>query len=709
MAQKLTIEFKPKGDKALISAIKQMDIATKQLQGQTSIYKNELKKLGVQQKKYNRTGLLGVRNLRNTTKATSKLIPAFSVLRSKLLLISFATLLVSRAFKTMFEATIKQEKAEKKLEASLGKVNSALLHHASALQEVTEFGDEAIIEVQALIGAFTKDEEQIKSLTEATLDLAAAKGMDLKAAADLVAKSFGSSTNSLSRYGVEVVGVVGSTKRLESLTTNIAELFGGQATAQTKTLGGAVEQMKNAFGDANEELGKLFTPTIINATARLKKLAESAQDVFFELDADPMERTIRNMEKMGMDASDLKKQWLEVKKAKLSEELVGISGIMEDIGKLKEKGVLEFSDDATDVEKLSSVLVHLYGKRKDALVSVGKEQKIIVAQGGDLAELEDQANTRTFTFFQRTRIWFDELAGLEEGSFEQNVKKEHSIKEQAEGTLKNVVLAEELAKQYGLNAETIQLLVDKLLEIEGISQTIVNLGEDQEEGGFFAKLFGKFSEPDEMGAMAENVQMWSSAVLDIGNSYMKLQQMQMNQAKQEELDAVKGIRNEKLRQKETDKINKKYEKEQAKLNKKTKQLKRAQTVINTSVGIMEVFADENLKFPANLIMAAFVAAQGAMQLSIIDSQKYQYGGSVGGKRHSQGGTMIEAEQGEYVVSRSGVESVGLETLNRINAGAGGGGGASIIINNPILGKDTIEDEIVPQIKEALRRGGDIGV
>ena len=50
----------------------------------------------------------------------------------------------------------------------------------------------------------------------------------------------------------------------------------------------------------------------------------------------------------------------------------------------------------------------------------------------------------------------------------------------------------------------------------------------------------------------------------------------------------------------------------------------------------------------------------------------------------------------------------METLNRINAGGlGGGGGASIIINNPILGKDTIEDEIVPQIQEALRRGHSI--
>ena len=61
-----------------------------------------------------------------------------------------------------------------------------------------------------------------------------------------------------------------------------------------------------------------------------------------------------------------------------------------------------------------------------------------------------------------------------------------------------------------------------------------------------------------------------------------------------------------------------------------------------------------------------------------------------------------------MVSRRGVDAVGLEALNRINDGAGGTG-TTVVINNPILSKDIVEDELVPQIKEALRRGGEIGV
>ena len=107
-------------------------------------------------------------------------------------------------------------------------------------------------------------------------------------------------------------------------------------------------------------------------------------------------------------------------------------------------------------------------------------------------------------------------------------------------------------------------------------------------------------------------------------------------------------------------------------------------------------------------MAALVGIQGAMQIATIKGQKYQYGGLVGGSRHSQGGTTIEAERGEFVVSRSGVNAVGLEALNRINSGMGTGN-ASVVINNPIIGKDVVEDEIVPQIREALRRGSELGI
>ena len=131
--------------------------------------------------------------------------------------------------------------------------------------------------------------------------------------------------------------------------------------------------------------------------------------------------------------------------------------------------------------------------------------------------------------------------------------------------------------------------------------------------------------------------------------------------------------------------------------------------MDTAGAIMKIWKDYG--FPAGTAPAILMGVMGALQLAVINSQKppkAALGGLIGGNRHSQGGTMIEAEEGEFIMNRSAVDSVGIETMNRINSG-GGGGAINISFAGNVLSKDFIEDEAVPQIKEALRRGGDLGV
>tara|TARA_R110000744_G_scaffold139031_2_gene250032 strand:+ start:412 stop:3084 length:2673 start_codon:yes stop_codon:yes gene_type:complete len=97
-----------------------------------------------------------------------------------------------------------------------------------------------------------------------------------------------------------------------------------------------------------------------------------------------------------------------------------------------------------------------------------------------------------------------------------------------------------------------------------------------------------------------------------------------------------------------------------------------------------------------------IASLGALQAGLVMSQKppsFEKGGMVGGQRHSQGGTMIEAERGEFVMSRSAVQSVGVETLNQMNQG--GGGGLTLNISAPLI-DETIIDTIIPAIQKAQR-------
>ena len=97
-----------------------------------------------------------------------------------------------------------------------------------------------------------------------------------------------------------------------------------------------------------------------------------------------------------------------------------------------------------------------------------------------------------------------------------------------------------------------------------------------------------------------------------------------------------------------------------------------------------------------------IASLGALQAGLVASQKppsFEKGGIVGGQRHSQGGTMIEAERGEFVMSRSAVQSVGVETLNQMNQG--GVGGLTLNISAPLI-DETIIDTIIPAIQKAQR-------
>ena len=242
--------------------------------------------------------------------ATAGLRRTMGALRNNLLLVSFAFVGVGAVIAKSVKAFGEQELAEKKLETALGRTSDALLQQASALQQVTTFGDENIIQAQALIAAFTDDEEAIKKATEATLDLAAAKGMDLFAAADLVAKTLGSSTNAMSRYGIEVTGAVGSTERLNTLTQNIANTFGGQAKAQAETMAGALSQAGHAAGDASEKLGKLLEPAIIKSAQLFKGASEAVGGYLDSLRRLSLEeiKESANVERLTLELNVLEKQ-----------------------------------------------------------------------------------------------------------------------------------------------------------------------------------------------------------------------------------------------------------------------------------------------------------------------------------------------------------------------------------------------------------------
>jgi hypothetical protein len=73
--------------------------------------------------------------------------------------------------------------------------------------------------------------------------------------------------------------------------------------------------------------------------------------------------------------------------------------------------------------------------------------------------------------------------------------------------------------------------------------------------------------------------------------------------------------------------------------------------VNTAIAISKA---NTLLPPANIPAMIAAGIAGALQLAVVIAKpipKFAKGGLIGGKLHSQGGTMIEAEQGEYMVNR----------------------------------------------------------
>lgn len=187
---------------------------------------------------------------------------------------AFAGTAIFSFLKDSVQAFGESEKAAAKLEKQLGYSSDALNSYASEVQRTTTFEDDLVVAAMGSIAAFTKNEDQIRALTAAALDFSAATGTDLVQAASLMAKSFGSSTNALGRYGVEVTGAVGSQERLQQITQRVSELFGGQASAQAQTYSGKIVNLQNKFGDLKENIGKSLMP----ALEGLGKMFGSATD-----------------------------------------------------------------------------------------------------------------------------------------------------------------------------------------------------------------------------------------------------------------------------------------------------------------------------------------------------------------------------------------------------------------------------------------------
>lgn len=282
---------------------------------------------------------------------------------------------------------------------------------ASAQQKVTTFGDEVTLSAAAQLKQFSGlSNELVRKLIPSIQDFSAGMGIDLKTAAQLVGKTLGSTTNALSRYGIELTEVNDKTARTEELLIQLSGRFGGQAKAQAEDFGGALTQVGNAFGDVLEGVGFLITrsPELNNVltilTASFSKLTDllpkaKNETEILEAELKKEEETLEKLNKR-MEAGNLNlqnllgstKQEIDLRKISIQTLKFKIEEIeKENIASVKaaelqkQKAILQERENSLQQKSLDQNVINIAAKENEILI-IGN---VITAKNSEIEKTKE--------------------------------------------------------------------------------------------------------------------------------------------------------------------------------------------------------------------------------------------------------------------------------------------------------------------------------
>ena len=202
------------------------------------------------------------KSTQQTKKASQTMGSSLKSLQQNWMAVTAAVAGATVMAKKSIDAFMVQEEAEHKLATAMKifgdytrTAHKEMLEFASGLQKITTYGDEVTLTMMANLKTYGMNTDELKKATKATMDLASAKGIDLRAASDLVGKAFVGETGSLSRYGIIIEKGTEKTEKFAAVLNLINKQFGGSAQAEIDTYSGQLKQISNWWGDITEQVG----------------------------------------------------------------------------------------------------------------------------------------------------------------------------------------------------------------------------------------------------------------------------------------------------------------------------------------------------------------------------------------------------------------------------------------------------------------------
>ncbi len=706
--EQLTIQFEGKGAPKLTKQLNALSAAMNRLAGKQIEAARATKGASKATDSYNDRLTKNGRNVEGLTGAFGRFGKRMSQMRSQLLIVAFAFGVVAKAISSLNKLVTDFQKAQGKINAILksttgaaGKTSQELTEMADTYQKTFAISNTVIMEMQSRLLTFTNiTGSQFDRTAKAALNLSTVFGQDLNQATIQVGKAINDPIKgytALRRIGVsfsaqqvklikqfqEQGDVISAQnvilKELERELGNAAEASLQGAYANTQW-----QRAMNNLADAGRELGNILQPVLYLLAGTVNLIA-----VGFKKVLSPASR-------LGEHLGLVVKHWtnfrdmvfksgddiriMEEMDNQISTASSSISVLFDDFKSLDHefRAMAKSSEAFTPFNELKEL-------RQEA-------QKFL--KEGNIDKSREAFNKYMEAVLNNTAV-VNNAATAQDALKESQKKSEETLKIQAE------LLEARLNKGKALTtAETLQIKLQRDLT--------------EKEWKYAQSIDATNSKLKDREAINQKSIQFAS---DLASSFLDSSNTQMKAVKDQQSFELEQLRNSRKYQHASDRQKQKLEKEVMDRNQKdmekafnrNKNARYAQVIIDTYSGIQKAYSDH--VYPASAIIASMIGVMGFANAAKIKSQeapKFAYGGIVGGNRHSQGGTMIEAERGEYVVSRAGVEATGIEALNRINTGKGVGG-VNITFQGNVMSKDFIEDEAIPQIKEAIRRGADIGV
>lgn len=190
---------------------------------------------------------------------------------------------------------------------------------ASALQQLTIFGDEAILAGQAFAMSMGVTAETVQKITPVVLDFASAMGIDLQTAFRVVGQAASGDTGMLKRYGIIVDQAALASDGFNAVIATMQKNFEGTAEAVAKSGIGPMEQFKNLMGDFQEDIGGTVIPVINKLIELYMELGGSLQNIEVEKRASNEKKLKKFMEDTTIEL--WKRQHVEMLIQDASEEM----------------------------------------------------------------------------------------------------------------------------------------------------------------------------------------------------------------------------------------------------------------------------------------------------------------------------------------------------------------------------------------------------